>query len=104
MAHPTTAKRGKRNMPPSPRSTLKGTPKRTPGRALGRRKQGGLDVGKFAGEVSSNFGKGVAEAGRAIGGSLDKAGPSRGASSQIGGSVRTGASSNAYLRKALGGK
>lgn len=32
-----------------------------------KRKGGGIDLGKFAGEVSSNYAKGVAVAGRAIG-------------------------------------
>lgn len=74
---------------------------RMEGSSRGRQsKGGGIDLPKFASEVSRNYARGVAQVGREI----DKHVPSRQASSGIGGAVRTGPASKEYLRRALGGK
>jgi hypothetical protein len=61
---------------------------------------GGFDLAQFARQVSDNYARGAAQVGREV----DKALPSRGRSTSVGGAVKSGPASNAYLRMALGGK
>lgn len=70
-------------------------------------KKAGLDIGKFASEVSGNFARGVAEVGRGVGQvgrNLDRALPSRGASSTVPGALKNAPSNRVGLRKAGWGK
>lgn len=88
------ANAGKRKAPNLPNRA------RMEGPSRGRKSGGGIDLPKFASEVSRNYARGVAEVGR----QLDKHIPSRPAGRHIGGAVRTGPASKEYLRRALGGK
>lgn len=100
----------RRSMPPPPSGRRRAAGRRktkalsVPNRAKmeggSRRRSNGIDLPKFASEVSRNFGRGADQVGREI----DKVIPSRRQGSGIGGAVRSGPSSNAYLRRALGKK
>lgn len=76
------------------------------------KKTGGIDVGKFASEVSSNFGKGVASVGQGLS-QLGKSGPSvdvdsmfpsRKASQTVPGAMKNAPGNRAGLRRAGWGK
>lgn len=65
---------------------------------LTKPKTGGIDVGKFASEVSGNFAKGADHVGK----ELNKALPSREASKSVGGAMKNAPANRAAIRKALG--
>lgn len=71
---------------------------RNPRAARRAPQSGGIDLGKFASEVSTNFGKGVNEVSRG----LSKVIPSRNASGIVSRTTQVSHSNNAALRKAIG--
>jgi hypothetical protein len=80
------------------RTTPAANRRRTKSGPVRRRKNSGIDLAKFASEVSQNFGRGVARVGR----DLDNLIPSRRASGTVPGAMRNAPASRNALRKALG--